>query len=79
MRTVDFVTIMEEILKVPKGTLTMEDCPQTVEDWDSMAQVTLLATIDRELNVELPDDFMAQTRTAGQIVEALRARGALQD
>ena len=50
MRTVDFVTIMEEILKVPKGTLTMEDCPQTVEDWDSMAQVTLLATIDRELN-----------------------------
>jgi len=79
MKAEAFVAILEDILQAPKGSLKMEDSPKTVKTWDSMAQVTILATIDQELHVELSDELVSKLTTVGQIIEVLKSQGLLQD
>jgi acyl carrier protein len=79
MKTEAFVAILEGILQAPKGSLRMEDGPKTVKTWDSMAGVTILATIDQELHVELSDELVSKFTTVGQMIEVLKSQGFLQD
>ncbi len=79
MKTAAFLGILEDIVNVPKGTLKMEDGPKTVKSWDSMAQVTILATIDGELGVELSDDSMTRFQTVGQLIDILKSKGVIED
>jgi acyl carrier protein len=79
MKTEAFVAMLEDILQVPKGSLGMEDGPKTVKTWDSMAGVTILATIDAEFHCELSDELLSKMTTVGGIIQVLKSQGVLQD
>jgi acyl carrier protein len=44
-----------------------------------MAQVTILATVDAELGVELSDDSMTKFQSVGELLNILRSKGAIED
>jgi len=79
MKTEAFMAILEDILHVPKGRLKMEDGPNTLETWDSIAGATILAVIDQELQFEPSEELVSKSITVRLIIEALKSRGLLQD
>jgi acyl carrier protein len=79
MKTEAFVAMLEDVLRVPKGSLRMEDGPKTVETWDSLGGVTILAVIDQELHFEPSDELVSKSSTVGHIIEVLKSQGLLQD
>ena len=78
MKTAAFLSTLEEIVGVPAGKLKLEDGPKTLKKWDSLAHVTILAAIDRDLGVD-PDDAMTRFQTFGELSNMLKARNALED
>ena len=44
----DILAILKEVLEV--DTLTLQDSVDTIEEWDSLTQLSLLVAIDKELD-----------------------------
>ena len=47
-----FKTLLEEILRVPPGTLRETDTRASIENWSSLADVEILTVIDIVLGVD---------------------------
>jgi hypothetical protein len=47
-----FKTLLEEILRVPPGTLRETDTRESLKNWSSLADVEILTVIDSELGVD---------------------------
>jgi acyl carrier protein len=76
MTAQQFVSNLEQILGVPPGSLKMGDGPNTVKSWDSMATVTILASIDQDLGIELSEDLIKPEMTVGELVQLLEQKQA---
>ncbi len=48
--------------------------PETIEAWDSLAQVSLLAAIEAELHAQFTADEMGEIASVGDILRCLRAK-----
>jgi acyl carrier protein len=51
--------------------------PNTIEAWDSLAQVGLLAAIEAELDMQFTADEMGEISSVADILQCLRARGVV--
>jgi acyl carrier protein len=78
LKTAAFLSMLEEIIGVPPGKLRLEDGPKTIKKWDSLVHVTILASIDRTIGLEL-DDSMTQFQTVGELINLLKDQNALED
>lgn len=48
------IALIEEILKVPTGTVTEETMIEDVEQWDSLAHVMIIGALEEKLGVSIP-------------------------
>jgi acyl carrier protein len=61
-----FDEVLEEILGWDLE-LSDEDSPQTVEGWDSLAQIRLVHELESRFAVRLPDDALLEEQSVGSL------------
>ena len=57
------------------GPLRMEDSPQTIATWDSLAQVNLIVSIEDAIGIELTTDEVLSLNSVAAVVKVCRMRG----
>jgi len=56
----DFLSLMDELLELPKGTLTGEEKLENLEEWNSLAMIGYMALVDEHIGVKLsPRQFLS--------------------
>lgn len=50
------IEIIEEVLQVPEGTVTIDTKAEDLEEWDSLAQVLIIGELDTRLGISIPID-----------------------
>jgi acyl carrier protein len=66
-----FKTLLEEILKVPPGSLKDSDTRDTVENWSSLVDVEIMTIIGAELGV---DAELLEYETVGELLDLLESQ-----
>ena len=79
MKTSDFLNSLCNALNRDPNSLTPQDTPETVQEWDSVGHLTMLATIDSTLGVTLEGEDLQAFTSIGQLLDALKSRKALED
>lgn len=60
--------LIEEILKVPAGTITPETKIEDVEEWDSLAHVMIIGALEEQLGVSIPLDEAVELVSVAEIL-----------
>ncbi len=79
MTTAEFLNELCEVLGRDPDSLTREDTPKTVKEWDSMGHLTMIATIDELLEVSVQDEELRNFQSIGELLDRLHTRNALED
>jgi len=59
MNRPDFLILVDELLELPKGTLTGQERLEDLEGWDSLAMISFMALVDEHMGVKLsPRQFV---------------------
>lgn len=48
------IALIEEVLKVPAGTITEDTKIEDVEEWDSLAHVMIIGELEEKLGISIP-------------------------
>lgn len=54
--TEKILALIEEVLKVPNGTITVDTMAEDMEEWDSLAHVMLIGELEERLGISIPLD-----------------------
>ncbi len=79
MKVKDFFNVICEAFSREPDSLSLEDTPESVEEWDSVGHLSIISLIDEELNVAVDDDDLRSFTSIGELVDRLKARNALED
>ena len=79
MKVKDLLDVVCEALGRDSGTLSVNDTPGTVEEWDSVGHLSIIAAIDEELGVPVDEEQMRNFSSIRELVDCLKARNALED
>lgn len=71
MTRADFKSLLEEILRVPAGSLLESDSRETVENWSSLADVQIMTIIGSELGIEAE---LLEYETIGELLDLLEGQ-----
>jgi hypothetical protein len=66
-----FKTLLEEILRVPPGSLAESDTRDTIENWSSLVDVEIMTIIGSELGV---DAELLEYETVGELLDLLEGQ-----
>lgn len=80
MKTGDLIERLELALEVEAGSLDMSSNQESVEEWDSLGQISILATLDElfsDITERKPE--LVETTTLSGIVEILRGEALIKD
>jgi acyl carrier protein len=66
-----FKTLLEEILRVPPGSLAELDTRETIENWSSLMDVEIMTIIGAELGV---DAELLEYETVGELLDLLEGQ-----
>ena len=69
------IELFSEELEVDVDELSEESSPDTVENWDSLAAVRLVAAIETEFNVRLSSVEIMKMRTIAVARKVLQSKG----
>lgn len=65
----EIIALIEELLKVPAGTITMDTQIADVEEWDSLAHVMIIGELETQLNVSIPLDDAIELTSVKELLE----------
>lgn len=74
MTRLEFQNALEVIFKVPRGSLKGTDSRDTIEGWESFADVDILNLIEKEFGIEA-EAVIAEAETYGDLVKVLESKG----
>lgn len=60
--------LIEEILQVPTGTITVDTKIEDVEEWDSLAHVMIIGALEEQLGISIPLDEAVEIASVAEIV-----------
>ena len=63
------IALIEELLKVPSGTITEETIIAYVEQWDSLAHVMIIGELEEKLGVSIPLDEAIEITSMRELLE----------
>lgn len=46
--------LIEELLKLPEGTITLDTMIEDIEEWDSLAHVMIIGELEERLGISIP-------------------------
>ena len=65
------IALLEETLELDEGTLTAETVLADVDEYDSMAKLSLIVMMDDEFGVKLTGDVIKGFETVGDILKLM--------
>ena len=68
--------VFEDVLEIDDDDVTEELSQDTCEEWDSLAQITLLVSVENEFGVKFTADEMASMKSVAKIIDAVLAKKA---
>lgn len=71
-----FFEKLREVLDADDKIIALDDKFRDYEEWDSLANLSLIATIDDEYGVVIPNDEFKKIETVGELIQAIEARMA---
>jgi acyl carrier protein len=72
MQTIDsLTTIFRDVFDAPALTITPETTADDIEDWDSVAQVNLVLTIESVFQVRFSMEEATETNSVAGFIEAI--------
>ena len=78
MTRLDFQNAVEDLFKVPRGSLKPSDSRETVEGWQSFTDVDLLTLIEKEFGIDA-EAALTEAETYGDLLLVLESKGAFGD
>ena len=66
------IALLEETLELDEGTLTADLLLEDVEEYDSMAKLSLIVMMDDEFGVKLSSDMIKGFKTVGDILAVMK-------
>jgi len=75
MTRLEFQSAVEDLFKVPRGSLKATDSRDTIEGWESFADVDLLNLIEKEFGIEA-EAAIAEAETYGDLIRILESKSA---
>ena len=67
----DLRELFREFFDDPDLELNAESSPDTIEDWDSLAHMSLIVSIEKHFQVKFRMDQVSELKTFGKIAAAL--------
>ncbi|MBX3608533.1 MAG: acyl carrier protein [Hydrogenophaga sp.] len=77
--TDDAMAMMAQCFNVATSTLHPALEREAIPDWDSMGALMLIAELDERFGIELTADVSREMKRIGDVLDFLRAHGALRD
>jgi hypothetical protein len=68
-----FNALLEELFRVPQGSLKESDSRETIENWSSLVDVEIMTIISAELGVEAE---LLEYETVGELLDLLAGQQA---
>ncbi len=65
----EIIALIEELLKVPAGTITVDTQIADVEEWDSLAHVMIIGELETTLSVSIPLDEAIELTSVQELLE----------
>ena len=65
------LALIEETLEIDEGTLTEDTLLEDVDEYDSMAKLSLIVMMDDEFDVKLTGDMIKGFETVGDILAVM--------
>jgi acyl carrier protein len=78
MTTTQFLNVVCDALGREPGSLSLDDTPQTVEQWDSIGHLSIISTVDEALGVPVDDEEIRVFTSLRELTDTLLARDALE-
>lgn len=63
------IALIEEILNVPAGTVTEDTKSEEIEEWDSLAHVTIIGELEERLGISIPLEEAIEITGVREILE----------
>ena len=60
--------LIEEILQVSAGTITVDTKIEDVEEWDSLAHVMIIGALEEQLGISIPLDEAVEIASVAEIL-----------
>lgn len=70
----NFIALFKEILEIEDREISLADNFRDMEEWDSLANLSVIAMIDEEYNVVIDNTEFKSLSTLGEVVEAIKKR-----
>ena len=77
MTTEEFLNILCKVLGCPQGSLTLEDTPQSVEQWDSIGHLSVISVLHETFKISGDKRDLRSFQSIGELVDRLKSRGLL--
>lgn len=68
--------IVAEITEVEAERITLQSSPDNLEEWDSLAQVNIVLSLEQEFGRQFSPDQIERMVSVAKIVEVVTAREA---
>jgi len=68
------IDIIAGVLKVDRAQITLESAVGDVPSWDSLAQLSILQSVQDEFDVEFEPEEMMDIENVGDIVKTVEAK-----
>lgn len=66
--------IFEDVLEVDAITLSRETIAADIEEWDSLAQISLIVAIEKEFNISLSLAEIQQLQNVGDMFDIIQQK-----
>ena len=63
------IALIEDILGVPVGTITLDTLIEDVEEWDSLMHVTIIGELEEQLGISIPLDDAIALQSMQELLE----------
>ncbi len=79
MKTSEFLDQLTQALNIPPGTLKLDDTPETLPEWDSLGNLTIVGLLDSLFDLTTSAISTQPFASIGELVESLKKGGFLED
>ena len=73
------LALLAECFNVPADSLHADVERESIEDWDSMGALMLIAELDERFGLELTAEVSREMTRIGHVLDFLRAHGVLRE
>lgn len=63
------IALIEDLLKLPSGTVTEDSLIENVEGWDSLAHVMIIGELEDKLGISVPLDEAIEITSVRELFE----------